>query len=112
MTLYFWIVDLLLPAVVTAIGLLLTYCPPRRINMIYGYRTRRSMASQEAWDEAHRLYGRICLRVGPALVAFAVLVKLLVPLPSEFLSLALITFSLAALIALIPVVEKRLKATE
>ena len=112
MTLFFWIVDLLLPAAVTAIGLLFTYRPPRRINMIVGYRTTRSMASQEAWDEAHRLYGRICLRAGPPLVAFVVLVKLLVPLPPEYLSLALLPFSFAALIAPIPVVEKRLKATE
>ena len=110
MTLFFWISDLLLPAVVTAIGLLFTYHPPRRINMIYGYRTTRSMASQEAWDAAHRIDGRISLRVGPPLIAFAVLVKLLVPLPPETLSLALLPFSLAALIAPIPVVEKRLKA--
>ncbi len=112
MTLFFWIVDLLIPIVVTAIGLLFTYRPPRRINRIYGYRTARSMASQEAWDEAHRLYGRIMLRVGPPLIVFVVLVKLLVPLPPEYLSLALLLFSFAALIVPIAVVEKRLKAME
>ena len=111
MTLFFWIFDLLLPAAVTAIGLLFTFRPPRRINAFYGYRTRRSMASQPAWDMAHRLYGRITLRAGPPLIAFAVLAKLLMPLPPETLSLALLPFSLAALVAPIPAVEKRLRAT-
>ena len=105
MTLFFWIVDLLIPVVVTAIGLLFTYHPPRRLNMLYGYRTRRSMASQEAWDEVHRMYGRIMLRVGPSLITFVVLVKLLIPLLPEYLSLALLPFSFATLIAPIPVVE-------
>lgn len=103
-------VDLLIPVTVLAVGLLCRLRPPRRINMFCGYRTRRSMASQMAWDEAHRLYGRILLRVGPPLIVFTVLIKLLVPLPSEILTLALLPFSLAVLIAPIPVVEKRLKA--
>jgi uncharacterized membrane protein len=109
MDVFFWVVDLLIPAAVAAIGLLFTYKPPRRINMIYGYRTARSTASQEAWDMAHRIYGRIMLRVGPPLILFVVLAKLLVPLPPEVLSLALLPFSFAALIVPIPVVEKRLK---
>ena len=100
MDVFFWIVDILIPLAVVVIGLLFTLRPPRRINMIYGYRTARSTASQEAWDTAHRLNGRICLRVGPPLILFAVLAKLLVPLPPEVLSLALLPFSFAALIVL------------
>jgi len=112
MVLFFWIIDLLIPIVITGIGLLCRYKPPRRINAIYGYRTARSMASQEAWDTAHCLYGHIMLRVGPPLVAFVVLAKLLIPLPPEALSLVLLPFSLAALIVPIPMVEKRLKVLE
>jgi len=70
------------------------------------------MASQEAWDTAHYLYGRIMLHVGPPLVAFVVLAKLLIPLPPEELSLVLLSFSFVALIVTIPVVEKRLKMME
>jgi uncharacterized membrane protein len=112
MDVFFWIFDLLIPAAVTAIGLLFTFRPPHRINAFYGYRTTRSMASQEAWDMAHRLYGRIMLRVSPPLILFVVIVKLLAPLSPEILSLALLPFSFAALIVPIPVVEKRLKAME
>ena len=28
--------------------------PPKKINYLYGYRTRRSMANQEIWDFANR----------------------------------------------------------
>ena len=28
--------------------------PPKKINYLYGYRTKRSMKNQETWDEANR----------------------------------------------------------
>lgn len=109
MIIFFWIVDLLIPATVLAMGLVFTLHPPRRANMFYGYRTQRSMASPQAWDEAHRFSGRIYTRVGPVLLAFVVAAKLLVPLRPEMLSLALLPFSFAALIIPIFFVEKHLK---
>ena len=102
--------DLLLPAVTLAMGLVFTLRPPRRINALYGYRSRRSMASQAAWDEAHRFSGHIYIRVGAALMVLALLVRLFVPLPPEIVSLALCVLSLAAIIVPIPFVERRLKA--
>ena len=112
MDVFFWIVDLLIPFAVALIGLLFTLRPPRRINMIIGYRTARSMSSQRMWDEAHKRYGGICIRTGPALLLFAIAAKLLVPLPPEILSLSLLPFSFAALIAPIPMVERQLKRLE
>lgn len=48
--------------------------PPRKINPIYGYRTRASMRSDDAWKFAQKLCGRrfILLAIGSALVAIAV----------------------------------------
>jgi uncharacterized membrane protein len=109
MEVFFWIFDLLLPAAVVLIGVLFTLRPPRRINAFYGYRTARSMSSQRMWDEAHKIYGRISIRVGPALLVFVVIAKLFIALPPEILSLALLPFSFAALIVPIPVTEKHLK---
>ncbi len=40
-------------------GYLLNKYPPKRINSLYGYRTRKSMASQERWDYAQKYSGRI-----------------------------------------------------
>ena len=41
MALFFWIIDLLIPVIITGIGLLFTYKPPRRINVFCGYRAAR-----------------------------------------------------------------------
>jgi uncharacterized membrane protein len=109
MDIFFWIFDLLLPVIILLMGVVFTLRPPKRIQMLYGYRTQRSMASQRAWDEAHRYSGRIYIRIAPALLVFVIAIKLLVPLAPEVLSLALLPFSFAALIVPIPFTERRLK---
>lgn len=56
---------LLLPgALLLIIGLVFVTVPPRRINWFYGYRTPRSMRSQEAWDDSNRLAARLMVVVG------------------------------------------------
>ena len=61
----FWIfmvcMNLIVPLTMVGFGAVFLRRPPRKINGAYGYRTARSMASQEAWDFAHgegRKYGR------------------------------------------------------
>jgi hypothetical protein len=45
--------------------------PPKKINWLYGYRTRRSMQSEAAWNFAQR-YGSIeLLKLGAALMALS-----------------------------------------
>ncbi|MGB6035824.1 MAG: SdpI family protein [Cryomorphaceae bacterium] len=39
-------------------GLILVFSPPKKINYLYGYRTKRSMKSQETWDYAQPIAGR------------------------------------------------------
>ena len=77
----FWlfctVMDLLVPAVMLFFGRRFQTKPPRTINALYGYRTARSMASQEAWDFAHRTCGRLWVRMGAALLALAVLAAVL-----------------------------------
>ena len=43
---------LLIPAVMIVVGAVFLKRPPKRVNGFYGYRTQRSMSSQEAWDFA------------------------------------------------------------
>ena len=38
--------------------------PPKNINFIYGYRTRKSMRNQETWDFANRIGARMMYYVG------------------------------------------------
>lgn len=55
---------LLIPAIMFIIGLVWVSNPPKNINSLYGYRTKRSMRSQETWDFAHRLTSKIWLITG------------------------------------------------
>ena len=70
----FWIfmlcMDLMIPGVMILFGWIFLHKPPREINGIYGYRTSRSMASQEAWDFAHQYMGKLWLWVGLVLLVF------------------------------------------
>lgn len=59
----FWIfmvcMNLLIPLAMVGFGAVFLRWPPKEINGAYGYRTARSMASQEAWDFAHAYFGRL-----------------------------------------------------
>ena len=76
----FWIfmfcMNLLIPIVMVIFGLVFLRKPPKDINDFYGYRTKRSKASKEAWDFAHKYMGRLWLWVGIALAIVTVLLML------------------------------------
>lgn len=40
------------------------YYPPKKINHLYGYRTRRSMANQTIWDYANKIGAKMLLFLG------------------------------------------------
>ena len=48
-------------------GILLRY-PPKNINWLYGYRTRRSMKDQQRWDFAQKYSARELIRTGVIMV--------------------------------------------
>ena len=77
----FWIfclaMNLLLPVIMLVFGRLFQTRPPKTINGLFGYRTARSMKSQEAWDFAHRTCGRLWFKLG--LVLLPVSVAAMVP---------------------------------
>lgn len=76
----FWIfmlcMDMMIPGIMILFGWIFTHKPPRDINGVYGYRTPRSMASQEAWDFAHRYVGKLWLRVGAVMLVLSAAVML------------------------------------
>lgn len=75
-----WLVCLLavliIPVLMVILGKIFRDNPPKEINNVKGYRTRRSMASQEAWDYANRLMGRIQFIVGLCLLLLSVIAHL------------------------------------
>lgn len=62
-------------------GWLLANRPPKEINALYGYRTTRSMSSQERWDFAQKHSAGGMQRAG---ILFFILALLSYFLPLEF----------------------------
>lgn len=110
MNIFFWIIDLLIPLTMIIISIMFKYQPPKKINSFYGYRTTRSKSSQEAWDYAHTLSGKAFGIVGIILFIFIVILKLIIPIQPEHLSLINLSISTLVLILPIPYVEGKLKS--
>ncbi len=61
MDIKFALVTLILPVIMEISGLLMMPHPPKTRNVLFGYRTRRSLLSQETWvspiiTEGHFMY--------------------------------------------------------
>ena len=82
MNMGFWLfmlaMDLLIPAAMAGCGRLLLKRPPKRINAAFGYRTARSMKTQESWDFAQAYCGKLWFRWGLALLPLSAVPLLLV----------------------------------
>lgn len=50
--------------IILIVGFIMLKRPPKKINRIYGYRTKRSMKSQEQWDFAQKYSAKGLLRGG------------------------------------------------
>lgn len=74
MFIFFLIVLLLIPVTMLGFGLLWKNHSPKTINIIYGYRTTRSMKSNETWYFAHKYIGAIWFYAG---IAFAIISMIL-----------------------------------
>lgn len=109
MKVFFWIVDLLIPLMMIGVGLLFKNNSPKKINWVYGYRTSRSMASQEAWDYANKRFAEIWLKWGKILLIITILSRLFLSIDDETLTLIHTGIGMIFLIGTIPIVEKELK---
>jgi len=52
----------------TVLGWLYVKYPPKKINQLYGYRTRRSMANQQIWDFANAIGSKMMFSLGLVLL--------------------------------------------
>lgn len=59
--------------VFAALGSLLYYSPPSEINGLIGYRTKRSMKSQERWDFSQKYSSKIMGFCGLGLIVLSLL---------------------------------------
>jgi uncharacterized membrane protein len=82
--------------------------PPKKINNIYGYRTPRSMKSQEAWDFA-QVYGAKKMMLAGLIMLVAGLLLLPLNLTEHIAAVLSIGILLGSAIWMIVVTEKELK---
>jgi uncharacterized membrane protein len=54
-------------------GLLLKKYPPKKVNILYGYRTSSSMKSQERWDFSQKYCALLFIRLAVLAVVLSVL---------------------------------------
>lgn len=73
---YMLCTTLLIPALMIALGARFRRRAPKKINYFFGFRTRRSMASREAWDFAHHQLGKLWVPVGWATLILSAAVML------------------------------------
>ena len=107
------LVILLLPLMMAGFGLLLMKNPPKKINSVYGYRTRRSVRSQETWDFAHYYFGKLWLVCGlVSIPVFLIPICLVLGKSEQVISMTgLIVLGLQTLLMLVTIIltERALK---
>lgn len=76
----FWrnvlILNLMIPVILLIIGVLHLRKPPKNRNWLYGYCTRRSTQSQEAWEFAQKCFGNACCYRGLGSILLVVVIML------------------------------------
>lgn len=104
---------LLIPVLMLVFGLIAWKHPPRTANSLYGYRTSRSMKSQEAWDFAQRYFGRLWFLMSLILLPVSAVITALLAARGEVAltvgSLVLLTVQLIPLISVVIPTERALR---
>ncbi len=93
---------------INIISLIYRLYPPKKINSLYGYRTGRSMSSQEAWELANKIFSEKFLQLN--LTASVILIFLFfTPLSCEIKIITETVFILFNIILSIVITENQLK---
>lgn len=104
---------LMCPILAIAIGVWFSKSPPQTINYAFGYRTKRSMSSPEAWRYANQRFGKLILRAGliglPVSIAVMLFTRSRSTQTITVVSLVLITAQIFMFIAPIFPIERALK---
>lgn len=61
-------VTIILGSIFVIIGLIMYYFPPKKINYLYGYRTKNSMKNLERWTFAQRHSAKLMMWCGVVLL--------------------------------------------
>ena len=75
---YMFVMALLMPVTLLLFGLYFRNKAPKNINIVFGYRTSRSMKNMDTWRFAHRFCGLIWIVGGCVSLPLAIISMLLV----------------------------------
>lgn len=89
-------------------GIIMMKYPPKKINSFYGYRTPKSMKSQEQWDFAQKFSSKLMVKYGIGLCLLSLLAFFLKISEGAAIGISL-GFLILLAITLIIQVEKALK---
>lgn len=73
---FMFICNTIIPAMMVIFGRVMWKHPPKKINGVYGYRTKRSMKNMDAWNFAHEYCGKLWWRTGWIMLIFSVIIQL------------------------------------
>lgn len=77
---WFWwfmfVCNLIIPAFLIFIGRMMWKHCPKKINHIYGYRTKRSMRNIDTWQFAHDYCGRLWWKLGWIILIPTILIQI------------------------------------
>lgn len=103
MFLFLLLMVLLTPAIMLIFGALWQTKPPKEVNGIYGYRTTRSMKSKEAWDYAHKYFGKLWIKSGVITMILSIIAMIIFHRNFENASIIIILFqTIIICLAIIP----------
>lgn len=71
-----FLMELMIPVLMTGFGRHFQKHAPRQINAVYGYRTKMSMKNMDTWQYAHQYFGRLWFRYGCFMLPLSVFVML------------------------------------
>ncbi len=93
-------------ALMLLLGLIFRKFPPKKINSLYGYRTKRSMANQATWRAANGYWTRVYLKSHLYLLALPPVLYFVYP---EFNVLVTVIVHSVVLLLMIPATERYLR---
>lgn len=85
--------------------------PPKSINSLYGYRTKRSMADESQWREGNRFSALLMILFGLISAAAGFAGSLLIRLTQPFALIVQAVLLIAISVLIIVLTERRLKQT-
>lgn len=109
------IVIIIIPLAVTFVGFILKQCADSDADNTVGYRTRRSMASKEAWQLANKMCSQLWITGGIITAVFSVVLPFTAFLlwndtVGLYVSTAILIIQIITLILSVVAVEKKLQS--